>query len=79
MRKPPVTRSDVVAVLGIHDDAKIADIIATGATVEDLVEAFEWASGGSDVMADARRSLSGVVARIYDILVSDEEFLDERR
>lgn len=79
MRKPMLSRSDVVEVLGLHDDEKIAAIIATGATAEDLMAAFAWASEETDVMGEARRPLSGTVAEVYDILVADDEDVGERR
>jgi hypothetical protein len=73
-----VTRTDVIDVVGRIDDEKIAAIIATGASVEELVEAYEWAADEADDLAEAGRSLSGTVAVVYDILVAGEQEADER-
>ncbi len=73
-----VTREQVIDVLGDIDDAKIADIIATGATYEDLEEAAVWAAGEDDVMGKLRRPLVGVAARVHEILTADEEYEEER-
>lgn len=76
-----VTKLDhgrIVAVVGPMDDAKIAAIEATGASLEQLEEAVAWAAGESDVMGAGRLPLTGVVAEIYDILTADEEEPEDR-
>lgn len=74
----PLTRGDVVEVVGPIDDDKIADIIATGATLEELAEAYAWASDEADPLAEEGRSLTGTVAQVYDILISGEEWGEEQ-
>jgi hypothetical protein len=37
-----------------------------------------WASGASDIMGDLERPLTGAVARLYDILMTGEEFAEDR-
>jgi hypothetical protein len=64
---------DVRRIAGDIDDAKIAAIIGTGASLEELEEAVAWIAGESDVMGEARVPLSGVVAQVYDLLVQDED------
>jgi hypothetical protein len=77
--KPPsLTPQDVRDIAGDLDDAKVAAILATGASAEQLEEDMAWASGESDVMGDVERPLSGVVARLYDILMTGEEFPEDR-
>jgi phosphoglycolate phosphatase-like HAD superfamily hydrolase len=71
-----LTPQDVRHILGDLDDAKIAAILATEATPEELEEAAAWASGESDVMGDLERPLEGVVATVYDILMTGEELED---
>jgi phosphoglycolate phosphatase-like HAD superfamily hydrolase len=71
-----LTPQDVRHIVGDLDDAKIAAILATDATVEELEEAAAWASGESDVMGDLERPLEGVVATVYDILMTGEELED---
>jgi hypothetical protein len=38
----PLTRKDVIETIGDIDDVTVADIIATGATVQELSEAQSW-------------------------------------
>lgn len=68
----PLNHDDVVGVVGHIDDDKIAAIIAIGADMEELVEAYAWASDETDALGEAEKSLSGHVAQIYDILTTDE-------
>ncbi len=72
-----LTRELVVKVVGRIDDAKIAAILATGATLEELEEAVAWASRESDVMGDIARPLTGAAASVYDILTLDEQFEED--
>jgi hypothetical protein len=65
-------------IAGNIEDAKIAAIERSGATLEQLEEAVAWTSGLSGVMGKERRPLSGVVSRLYEILTADEDFPDER-
>ncbi len=74
----PLTHDQVIGVVGQIDDDKIADIIATGATLEEVVEAFAWASDETDALADAERSLAGRVAAVYDVLTAEEQWEEER-
>ena len=73
----PLTHDHVVRVVGHIDDDKIAAIIATGATVDELVEAFAWASDETDVLGEARCSLRGRVSSLVDILTADDEMWRE--
>ena len=74
----PLTADDVREIVGDLDDDRVALILATGATYEELEEASAWAAGESDVMGEMERPLAGAVARVYDILVADEEFAEDR-
>ncbi|MFQ5953930.1 MAG: hypothetical protein ACE5JZ_02580 [Kiloniellales bacterium] len=73
-----LTHDRVIDIAGDLGDARIARILATGATVEDLEEAVAWAAGESDVMGEERLPLSGRVAKLYEILTADEDYADER-
>ncbi len=72
------TASDAVEILGPMPDARVAAILATGATVEQLEEAAAWAAGESDVMGELRRPVIGPVAEVYDILTADEALAEDR-
>lgn len=67
-----LTREDILAIVAGLDDDKVAAILDAGATREDVLEAFAWACGESDVMGDARKSLTGRVAQVHDILTADD-------
>lgn len=74
-----LTHDTIVGIAGETSDAKVAAILATEATVEDLEEAVAWASGESDVMGEERLPLSGLVSVVYDILTADEAYEEDER
>jgi hypothetical protein len=65
-----LTHDDVVALVGDLDDAKVAEILATGATARDVDEAIAWAEEASDVMGKLGKRLGGRAAKVYDILIT---------
>lgn len=68
-----MTRKDVVSVLGPVDDAAIAEIISTGATVDELREAWAWAFG-DEALINQGRPLPGTrVAALIDLIEPEEE------
>ena len=77
-----LSHDEIARILGgLHDpalDVKIAAIQATGATSDELEEAVAWAQGESDVMGKERIPLSGVVAKLHEILTADQVDDDER-
>ena len=70
-----LTRKDVIAMLGELDDDVIAEIIASGATLEELAEAHAWLANDEPLMNAGRPPGSGRVARVVDIVaaISEEE------
>lgn len=72
-----LTHELIVRIAGETSDAKLAAILASRATVEDLEEAVAWASGESDVMGKERLPLSGLASLVYDILTADEAYQDD--
>ena len=74
-----LSREDIRRLCGDILDWKVDAIIATGAGFEELEEAVAWASGQDDEMAEERKSLTGVVAEVYDLLTADDEFSEEDR
>lgn len=73
----PLTPDIVAEIVGNIDDIKAAEIIATGANIEEIEEAVTWAAGITRVGKDLGRPLAGVVAEVYAILTSDEEYASE--
>ena len=70
-----LTRKDVIAMLGELDDDVIAEIIASGATLEELAEAHAWLANDEPLMSAGRPLPGGRVARVVDIVaaISEEE------
>jgi hypothetical protein len=71
-------RRAIVEIAGNIEDAKMAAIERSGATIEQLDEAVAWASGLDAAMGKEHHPLSGIVAQLHEILTADEEFGDER-
>jgi hypothetical protein len=70
-----LTRKDVTAMLGELDDEVVAEIIATGATPEELAKAHAWLANDEPLINAGRPLPSGRVARLVDIVaaISEEE------
>ena len=72
-----LTHQQIAEVVDI-DDVRAAEIIATGATIEELEEAVAWATRESDIMGDLHLRGSPVVGKVYDLLTAEEKLGDER-
>jgi hypothetical protein len=76
-----LTREEVVRALGRADDLTIAEIIAIGATREELAEAQAWLANDEPLLGTRHPRASGRVGRLVDILAAiqeDDESLLER-
>lgn len=67
-----MTREDVIGVLGPVDDELIVTILGTGATREELEEAFGWLNADDVLGRQLRRQPSGRVAELCEILERQE-------
>ena len=56
-----ITRDDVTRAIGRIDDVTIAEIIATGATAEELAEAQAWIANDEPLMNAGRPLATGPV------------------
>jgi len=72
-RNHPVTRSDILGIAGPLDDTTIAEIVATKATVAELVEARQWVQ--SNDTPELHRPSSARVRRLCELL--DQPALDD--
>jgi hypothetical protein len=68
-----VTRDDVIKVIGPADDVTIAEIIGTGATVDELAEAQAWIANDEPLMNDGRPLATGRIRELVDILAEIEQ------
>ncbi|MEE8279165.1 MAG: hypothetical protein V3R55_00505 [Alphaproteobacteria bacterium] len=73
-----LTRERVVKIVGRIDDGRVAEVIATGATPAELMEAFTWLGSDEYLGGELEHSLRGRVAQLYDILAADESEDDDR-
>ncbi|MCS6778624.1 MAG: hypothetical protein NZ555_02840 [Geminicoccaceae bacterium] len=71
--------SEIARIVRDDDPEKLAQILATGATIAEIEKAVLWASGAEDVLGEAPHPLEGAAARVYDILTADAPDEDERR
>jgi len=69
----PLTREDVVAVLGRVDDVTAAEIIATGASRQELAEAQAWLVNDEPMLNSGRLLAAGRVGRLVEILATLQE------
>lgn len=72
-----LTSDEVVDIVGNLDDLRIAEIIGTGATAAEVVEAKRWAAGYQRTIADHEDLRPSVVAKVTDLLRADEAEWDE--
>ena len=63
-----ITREDVARVVGGADDVTIAQIIGTGATVDELAEAQAWLANDEPMLNAGRPLATGRVRELVDIL-----------
>jgi hypothetical protein len=67
-----ITRDDVIKAIGAADDVTIAQMIATGATVDELAEAQAWMANDEPMMNAGRPLATGRVRELVDILAELE-------
>ncbi|WP_063694643.1 hypothetical protein [Bradyrhizobium stylosanthis] len=68
-----LSRDDVIKIVDRADDVTIAQIIGTGATVEELAEAQAWLANDEPMINDLRPLAQGRVRELVDILSELEE------
>ena len=69
----PLTREDVVSVVGPADEVMIADVIATQATLAELSQAWAWVNSDEALIDDGRPPPSGRTAELVELLASQDE------
>jgi hypothetical protein len=66
-----ITRDDAIKALGSADDVVIAEMIGTGATIDELAEAQAWMANDEPLVNAGKPLPSGRVGELVEIL---EEF-----
>lgn len=74
---PPATASGVVRIVGPLEDGVIANIISTRATEAEVLEAVKWFTADDNLGSEVRRTRTGRVAQVYDILAAEAQDDDE--
>jgi hypothetical protein len=69
---PTLTRQTVEEIMGRLDDLKLAEILETGASTAELVEAKRWTVGEKRPLPAATPLRLAVVDRLCDIIRMDE-------
>ena len=72
-----VTRDDITKAISGADEVSIAQIIGTGATVDELAEALAWIANDEPMMNAGRPLATGRVRELVDILAELEPDDDE--
>lgn len=68
-----MTRSEIISVLGPADEGLVAEIAATGATIDELREAWAWLHGDEALMSEGRPMPGTRVATLIDLLEPEGE------
>lgn len=66
------TDNDIRHILGPSDDELISAVRNTGATREEVLQAFQWLEG-EDPGKTARKPMTATIRSVYDILVEDQD------
>jgi hypothetical protein len=66
----PLNREQIVRTVGDIDDAAVAEIIATGATAEELAEAHAWLANDEPLLNSGKSLPAGRVGRLASILMA---------
>jgi hypothetical protein len=72
-----ITKDDAVRAIGRADDVTIAEIIATGATVDELAEAQAWIANDEPLLNAGRPLATGRVRELIEILAELESDDDD--
>ncbi len=69
----PATGDEIRQILGPTDDEQVMAILETGATVAEVMEAFEWLSGDDRLGTELEHTRRGRAGAVYEILARDIE------
>ena len=67
-----LNRQTVEEIMGRLDDLKVAEILETGASTAELLEAKRWTAGDKRTVPDSLPIRLAVVDRLCDIIRMDE-------
>ena len=68
-----ITRKEIVSILGPVGDELVAELMGTGASAEELREAWGWLHNDEALMGAGRPLPGTQVGRLIDMLEPDED------
>jgi hypothetical protein len=72
-----LTHQDVAAALGPADEHLIAEVLASGATAEELADACAWMANDEAPMNAGRTLPGGRLGRLIELLEAAEDSMPE--
>lgn len=72
-----LAHQQVIDILGHYDDIRVVEIIETGATEAELVEAKRWLAGERRTLGDTQPLRPAIVSELYEILSAEDPEWDE--
>ncbi len=75
----PLGYAEIVSIVGHMDDEYITRIIDSGATANDVMEAFVFFNAEEAIGPDPKHQMTVNVARVYEILLSAQDGDEDRR
>lgn len=78
-KSKPATDSQIKRILGRSDSDLIMAIQKTGASEEEVLQAFEWLDDDDHIGKDAKKRLTGNVLRVFDLLREERDSEDGER
>jgi len=74
-----ITRNDATQLIAEADDVTVAQIIGTGATVDELAEALAWLANDEPMINAGRPLATGRIRELVDILSEIQTDEDDER
>jgi hypothetical protein len=68
-----LSAEDISAILGPAEETLVADIIRTGASREELAQAWAWVGSDEAMISDGRPLPGGRVAALMELLAPEED------
>jgi hypothetical protein len=74
----PATMPEIVGIVGPLDNAVLLQILQSGATAAEVLEAFTWVNADDQIGTETEHGPRGTVLRVRDILEREKPESDER-
>ena len=78
-KSKPATDSQIRKILGGSDNDLVVAIQKTGASEEEVLQAFEWLDDDDYMGTEAKKRLTGNIRRVFEILEEERDSDAEER